>query len=134
MRNKPKVLITAIFFISLLLVGCATMPINLGDMGRVPNENESVIVIQRANVFVGSAVNMKIYLNGQHRLTIGNGQEGHIIVPNGSYNLFAEINRHTRSENIVVNANSQRITFIASPKMGFWSNSIELSLSFETPL
>ena len=131
--RKTYIIIVVVTF-SLFLCSCATMPLNYGDIGKVARENESMIIIQRANVFLGSAVKMNVYLNDQLRLTLGNGDEGMIIVPNGTHTLFAEINYATKSEIILVNTTSNRINFFATPKMGLLKNSIDLLQMYETPL
>ncbi|MCL2064471.1 MAG: hypothetical protein FWG98_08870 [Candidatus Cloacimonetes bacterium] len=136
MRKNYLILMFAIVFMSIFMCSCSvTRSVNYGDRGRTPNENESVIIVQRENIIYAMVTKMNIYLNGELRLTLGNGDEGTIIVPNGEHVLYAEINSATRSELVSFTANSNRITFSAKPEVvGVIHAAIELIKILETPM
>jgi predicted nucleic acid-binding protein len=129
---RLKVMAFAIvIFAILLFVGCTSIPpqlaANFGDVGKSAGSNEGEIVIQRPNVFFGSIVKMNIFIDGQIRLTLGNAEEGMVIVPNGNHTIYAEVNSITKSDNVTVSVNSNRITFMATPQMGTFKNSVGIT-------
>ncbi|MDR1147172.1 MAG: CsgG/HfaB family protein [Spirochaetaceae bacterium] len=136
-RQKKAVLGTVILSI-FLYMGCASippqLPANFGDAGKSAGSNEGEIVVQRPNVFFGSIVKMNVFVDGQIRLTLGNAEEGMVIVPNGSHTIYAEINNITKSGNVTVNVNSNRSVFMASPQQGLFSNSVVITKINETAL
>jgi TolB-like protein len=136
-RQKKAVFGTIIFSI-FLYMGCASippqLPANFGDAGKSAGSNEGEIVVQRPNVFFGSIVKMNVFVDGQMRLTLGNAEEGMVIVPNGSHTIYAEINSITKSGNVTVNVNSNRSVFMATPQQGAFSNSVAITKISETAL
>jgi hypothetical protein len=136
-RQKKAALGTVVFSV-FLYAGCASippqLPSNFGDAGKSAGSGEGEIVIQRPNVFFGSIVKMNVFVDGQIRLTLGNAEEGMVIVPNGSHVVYAEINKITKSENVTASVNSNRVVFMATPQQGVFSNSVVITKTSETAL
>ena len=137
-HHNTKRIINTIFIccVILLFVGCAisgnSIPRNFGDRGKTLNENEAEIIIQRTNNYRAALVNMNVYVNDQYRLTLGNNDEGVIIVPNGTHTIFAEVPGILRSQRMTVRVNSDRTTFLVTPK--FRNNSLEFTRTNTTQI
>ena len=74
---------------------------------------------------------MNVFIDGQIRLTIGNGEEEKVIVSYGSHTLYAEINSITKSQSLTVQANSNQINFQANPKMKMWSSTNTIAVQVQ---
>jgi TolB-like protein len=60
------------------------------NSGRDPGPAESLLIIQRAHHFVASAATVNIFVDGQMKSTIANGETGRIYIQNGDHTLQAK--------------------------------------------
>jgi hypothetical protein len=84
------------------------------DAGRKAGDNESEIIIRRAEMPVNAGFRERIYIDGQQRLVLTNGGQGRIIVPNGNHTIHAELYTLTTAK-VSFTASSSTITFLVSP-------------------
>jgi hypothetical protein len=111
-----------------LFVSCASASV-ASTIGGVSNisagTNESIVVIKRNNNFVGSAVGVDIFVDGQKVASVGNGQETTFTVQNGRHTIYAARSWNgddMKSGQITFEVQSQKITFAA----GFGNSGVEL--------
>ena len=75
---------------------------------------QSEIIIKRAASPVFSGFRLHVYINGNHKLSLPNGAEGKIIVPNGEHSILAKLSSSTSNE-LPFNVRSGSITFTVTP-------------------
>jgi hypothetical protein len=106
---------TAYIITVLCLFGACVSPGPTGgDAGRKAGDDESEIVIQRAEMSVNAGFRERIYVDGVQRLVLTNGGQGKIIVPNGEHTIYAELYTLT-TDKITFTAGSNSLTFLISP-------------------
>ena len=125
MKKSFEGIFSFLVFMTVLFLGCANLqPTNWGDIGSSAGPDESEIVVQRSKVDFAQLLKMNVFVDGQLRLTLGNGEDGMIIVPNGNHTIYTEMNSITKSEIVPIVANSSRIIFSATPQQGMAVNPI----------
>jgi hypothetical protein len=84
----------------------------------VVGKDESLIVVKRKSVLTAAAVTLHIFLDGQLRLSLKNGEQGQFSVSNGEHSILGFFNRNYpgKGEEIGFSADSQQITFEAEPR------------------
>ena len=117
------VAVVAVAAIACLCSGCATarplssagMPSvgHFGAMERTAGEGESEIVVNRVSNFVGSAVNIKIFIDDEERMLLGNGKNETVIIPDGRHSIYAKHPFGMKSSAIMFVAAGSRIVFQA---------------------
>ncbi|MDR0655008.1 MAG: hypothetical protein LBG22_01730 [Treponema sp.] len=93
---------TVFLIITVLCVFSACL--STGDANRQPGPNETVVIVQRNKMSVYSGFKERIYIDGKQRLVLRNGDQGRIIVPNGTHTVHADLYTLT----------SQKVTFSAA--------------------
>jgi hypothetical protein len=115
MRNVTKVVLGLLIC---SFVSCGSSGTSYGrltdSMNLTAGPDESEVIIKRTKAFIGSAVDMIIFIDGQPQLTLGNSSSGKIIVKNGTYTIHAEIGVG-KSSKVEFTAQSNRITFSIYP-------------------
>jgi hypothetical protein len=85
-----------------------------GGTERQAGDNESEIIVQRADLPINAGFKEWIYIDGSQKLVLNNGGQGRIIVPNGNHTIHAELYTMT-TEKVPFTANSSTISFLVSP-------------------
>jgi hypothetical protein len=117
MKNfKSVVLFGALVLTGVMAAGCATtgassVPSTLGP-------DESVVVVQRKKSIAGSAISMRVYIDGEYKISVGNGRTERIIVPNGEHSIWGGSTKIDSSSSLPFMVYSEEITFFATPKFG----------------
>ncbi|MDR2541961.1 MAG: hypothetical protein LBC80_00700 [Treponema sp.] len=75
---------------------------------------QSTIIIRRASSSISAGFRLQIYINGNHRLSLTNGAEGRITVPDGEYTIVARLSSLTSNE-LRFNIRSGSMTFTVTP-------------------
>jgi hypothetical protein len=84
-------------------------------------------VVQRQKTFKGSAIAMRVYIDGEYILSVGNGKTERIIVPNGEHSIWAGSTKIDSSSSLPFMVYSEEITFSAVPKFGLIAADFELT-------
>jgi hypothetical protein len=130
-RNSITMLLVILMVLSIgiIMAGCATTPA-VTDI-PVPGQNESLIIIQRKNSFIGSAVTMKVWVDGlQLASTIRNGREIMFIVADGEHTMQGGRGGGTRSEMgplVTFSAIGEEITFFAEVHVTMLTSGFKLT-------
>jgi hypothetical protein len=111
------------------------------DMTRTAGEGESEIVVHRPSRFTGSVVDMRVLVDDQERLRLGNGKSGTVVVPDGRHSIYANHpaaqDGAGRQRSVTVNAAGSRIVLEARYNSwdgdGLWA-SAPLTKYMEIPL
>ncbi|MDR2495489.1 MAG: hypothetical protein LBD24_09740 [Spirochaetaceae bacterium] len=82
--------------------------------GRTGGGGQAVVVVQRADGAGGGSDKMEVFIDGELRLSLGNGEEGRVSVPNGKHTLYAAVNGEPKSQHLSFTAKSDQLTFILS--------------------
>jgi hypothetical protein len=85
-----------------------------GTAYRTESGGESEVIIQRAAMPIHSGFKEHIYIDGERKLVLMNGESGTIIVSNGDHVIHAELYTLT-SEKIQFTANSNASQFKITP-------------------
>lgn len=115
--------------IGLTVFGCATT--SAGTDVSIPGQNESVIIIQRENSFVGIAVTMKVWVDGvEIAPTIRNGREIRFIIPDGEHTIQGGRGKGTpmwRGPLVTFSAIGEEITFFAQVHVTMFTSGFKLT-------
>jgi len=106
-------------------VGSMPPPQNFQSMERTAGNGESEIIITRSSRFTGSAVGIRVVVDGQERLMLSNGENRTITVPNGKRSIYTERSwggSGCRSDGFTLDLESSRIVF----QTGFGGRCIQL--------
>jgi hypothetical protein len=148
--NKGAMMYKSILNVAVALVvvvclglGCAGSippPAYFESMEKTAGEGESEIVFKRPWRYSLSLVNMKIYIDDEERLRLGNAKTETVVVPDGTHKIYgcdARARAGTGSKRaIMVNAAGNRTVLIARWKGadGILWGGVELSKHAEIPL
>jgi hypothetical protein len=81
---------------------------------RSAGANETEITVQRADMPVNAGFKERIYIDGKLKLTLTNGSQGKIIVPNGRHTIHADLYTLT-TDKLEFTGNSNSITILITP-------------------
>jgi hypothetical protein len=84
------------------------------NSGRSAGNNESEIIVQRADMPVNAGFKERIYIDGKLKLTLTNGGQGKIIVPNGRHTIHADLYTLT-TDKLEFTVDSNSVTFLITP-------------------
>jgi hypothetical protein len=103
-----------IMAISIVLASCASGPKapSTGDISAVPGDDQSVLILYRAGKMQMSVIKWKVYVDGELRMELKNGETGRLIVPNGPHTVHAvwASTPNEVSNKLTINADSTEIT------------------------
>jgi hypothetical protein len=125
MKNSRRILFGLLVLSGILTVSCATTGAAGGP--DIPGPDESVVVVQRQKTFKGSGVAMRVYIDDEYRLSVGNGKTERIIVPNGEHSIWVGSTKIDSSSSLPFMVYSEEITFFAVPKFGLLLADFELT-------
>jgi len=95
--------------------GSMPSPRYFEGMARTAGEGESEIVVSRPSRLSGAVVKVRVFVDGQERLLLGNGEMGRVTVPDGRHSVYvnhAGASVETGSKRaITVDAAGSRIVF-----------------------
>jgi hypothetical protein len=103
---------TVFFVIAVLCVFSAC--VSTGDANRQPGPNETAVIIQRNKMSIYSGFKERIYIDGKQRLVLRNGDQGRIIVPNGTHTIHADLYTLT-SQKVSFSAGSGTMGLMLTP-------------------
>ena len=122
-KNGKRFSLVVLLYLSIFIAGCASVPAGT-DISTValtvnPGPNESVIVVQRERKTTGSAISMKVWVNGEEKSSsIRNGQMVQLIIPNGEHTIQAGGSSIERGNEVMFSVNKEIIFFSAKPQVG----------------
>jgi hypothetical protein len=116
------VVLAGLFF--LILCSCASVDSAIGGVSNISvGPNESIVVIKRNRSYVGSAVGVDIFVDGNKVASVDNGKETAFTVQNGRHTIYAARSwGDMKSGEITFEVQSQKITFAA----GFGNSGVDL--------
>ncbi|MDR1142743.1 MAG: CsgG/HfaB family protein, partial [Spirochaetaceae bacterium] len=76
--------------------------------------SETEIIVQRADMPVNAGFKERIYIDGKLKLTLTNGGQGKIIVPNGRHTIHADLYTLT-TDKLEFTAESKSMTILITP-------------------
>ncbi|MCL2044065.1 MAG: hypothetical protein FWG89_08000 [Treponema sp.] len=114
-------LIFGIIGVAFLFLGCFSTAVPAAPI----SDGISELIVQRANTRFASNLPMNVYLNGELQFSVDNAESGNVMIPNGQHTVNFTIGR-IESGNLAVTANSNQIAVLATPKSGFFRNTINL--------
>jgi hypothetical protein len=121
-------LMVCIFAINMVITSCASSPAKNNSLMEIPvltvnpGRNESVIIIQRKDVFAGSFVSMKVWVDDEEVLSsIRSGQEVQLLIPDGKHSIRAGSTSVDKGKEISFEVTGEAISFLAEPKFGVFS-------------
>jgi len=118
---KVPLLITIIGVVIVFgLAGCATTEYaDETPADKIPVPGASLLIVQRAKTPIGSAVRMKVWMDGEEVAgSIKNGVRTFVAIPNGSHTIQAGSTKLDHGNEITFVVNDEEIIFLAEPSMG----------------
>jgi hypothetical protein len=125
MKNFKLVLFGLLVLTGIVTVSCATT--GAATAPAIPGPDESVVVVQRKKTVAGAAIAMRVYIDGEYRLSVGSGKTAQIIVPNGEHSIWVGSTKIDSSSSLPFRVYSEEITFFGSPKFGLIAADFELT-------
>ncbi|MDR1047491.1 MAG: hypothetical protein LBL64_06935 [Treponema sp.] len=101
-------------FFSIIVLCVFISCLSTGDANRQPGANETAVIIQRNRMSVYSGFKERIYIDGKQRLVLRNGDQGRIIVPNGTHTIHADLYTLT-SQKVSFSAGSGTMGLMITP-------------------
>jgi hypothetical protein len=125
MKNLKRILLGLLVLTGILTMSCATT--GAASAPVIPGPDESVVVVQRKSTILGAAIPMRVYIDGEYRLSVGNGGTERITVPNGEHSIWTGSTKVDSSSSLPFMVYSEEITFFGSPKFGLIAADFELT-------
>jgi hypothetical protein len=118
------------------ITSCASSPaannpsIEIPELTVKPGQNESVLIIQRKDVFAGSFISMKVWVDDNEvASSIRSGQEVQLLIPDGKHSIRAGSTSVDKGKMIAFDVAGEVVIFLAEPKMGVFSARFNLTLA-----
>jgi hypothetical protein len=127
--------VVAIAAIACFGLGCAGTlppPKYFEDMERRAGEGESEIVVKRISSLIGGAIKQHVFIDGEVRLKLSDGETGTVVVPNGRHSINVNFGG-LRSEMLTVDVESNRTIFFSEVIAGLFINKLEIKKYMEIP-